>query len=93
MNKSEIILDRCPVEVIERILNSGERVEIIPQKNSFMIARIQRGTVKFENVHFSEVREKIRFYLFGSRTHDFARFCCKAFQDFGIFVHSRLQTA
>lgn len=54
MNKSEIILDRCSVEVIERILNSGERVEIIPVKDGFRIVHIQRETVKIENVPFSK---------------------------------------
>ena len=49
MNRSEIILDRCSVEVIERILNSGDRVEIIPTKNGYKMLRKKKSEVLYEN--------------------------------------------
>ena len=49
MNKSRITLDKHSVEVAEKVLNSGDRVEIIPTKNGYKILRKKKSEVLYEN--------------------------------------------
>lgn len=49
MNKSRITLDKHSVEVAEKVLNSGDRVEIIPTKNGYKMLRKKKSEVLYEN--------------------------------------------
>lgn len=48
MDKSKITLDRNSVEVVEKALNSGDRVEIIPTKNGYKMLRKKKSEVLYE---------------------------------------------
>lgn len=48
MDKSKITLDKQAIEIIEKVLDNGDRVEIIPTKNGYKILKKQKSKVLYE---------------------------------------------
>ena len=43
-------MDKKSVEIIEKVLEKGDRVELIPAKNGIKVIRIKRETIATEEI-------------------------------------------